>query len=444
MKINIGYFKSRRLFWRAMPTLRSERGFVLILALVSMVAMTVIGISLIMNMTTDLQLARNERESKLAFQLADAGINEAMARLKLNLTPSPPYVGEPNPPAGTSNVRTTAGWAGQSFNGSDGLGYGVNVTYLTEGLPYCDSNAVAPNTSGNMTVDANGNPVTSPDARNCNNEVVMFGRDFGLATTLTSIRLGTNPVYKIVSTGTSGTTTRQIEAYVGASSLNTDTDSGLNTNGCVSVSGASTSIGGGIKQDDACGCDAQLETALGAGASDCTSAANELKTTGDNLDTYLGGDSLADIEAMANEVHNCTTLTCSGAGDDIPSSGMIDGVVQDWGDAAGDTRSTIIYVNNPSPGSNDVKISGNFSGRGILVITGNLILSGSLTYEGLVYVKGTITVSGGGGGLNVTGGVMAGGLASLNGNVTINYDQATLAAVGRQNSGKALIVWRRL
>ncbi len=85
----------------------NEKGFVLILALVTMIAMTVIGLSAVMNMTTDLQLARNERESKLAFQLADAGINEAMARLKLTLTPSPPYVGEPNPPAGTSNVRTT-------------------------------------------------------------------------------------------------------------------------------------------------------------------------------------------------------------------------------------------------------------------------------------------------------------------------------------------------
>ena len=121
--------------------LKSEKGFVLVLALVSMFAMSIIGISLIMNMTTDVQLARNEREGKLAFQLADAGINEAIARFKLDAATNARYVGEPS---GTTGYRTTATvLLNPAFPSMDGLNYNVAVSYLTEGTPYCDSNAAA-------------------------------------------------------------------------------------------------------------------------------------------------------------------------------------------------------------------------------------------------------------------------------------------------------------
>src|SRR3990170_3291503 len=134
----------------------NEKGFVLILALVTMVAMTVIGVSLVMNMNVDMHLSRNEREAKQAFQLADAGIQEAIARLHLS-TSNASYVGELTADA---NYRA-AGWnAGNSLaknfgvnvggnrNSVDNLNYAVSITYLDETNPegFCDSNEVSPNT----------------------------------------------------------------------------------------------------------------------------------------------------------------------------------------------------------------------------------------------------------------------------------------------------------
>lgn len=403
--------------------LKNEKGFVLILALVSMMAMTVIGLSLIMNMATDMQLARNEREAKRAFQLADAGINETMARFRL-LTTNANYVGE----LITSGVRTATstawpgGGAGVNFTGLDNLNYTVGVTYLVEGLPYCDSNGVAPNLTGNMSVDAS---TGVPTVQNCDGEVVMYGRDFNLDQSVTSIKIGKYPIYRVLSTGTSGDTTRTIEAYIGASALNTDTEAGLNTNNCVNGIVASSVIES-VKQGAGCACDADIATQGGH----CE--AN--KTTSDNMQSFLGGDSLSDIAAMADETYSCSsTVTCNS---------VLDGV-NDWGDPAGDTRSTVIYINNGGPGGFAAKVN-NLVGRGILVITGDLEIGGGFTYEGLVYVVGQITMSGGGASLNVTGGVMSGGLVNINGGINVNYDQATLAEVGRQNSSKSLIVWRRL
>lgn len=416
-----------------MDKLKSDKGFILILALVTMLAMTLIGISVVMNMTTDLGLSRNEREAKLATQLAESGINEAISRLHLAKVKAR-YVGEDT---GDAGYRAT-GWNSDDsknfgYNGSadrrsaDNLKYSVDIKYLdetnTEG--FCDSNNnVSPNTSLNSS--------TYPAAWTCDNatpEIVMFGRDFKMNDTLTKISYGKLPVYRITSTGTSNDTTKTIIAYVGASNLNTDTDSAINTNGCVNINGGSTTISGGVKEAGTGGC------------TTCNDGISCNTKSSDDLQTYLGME-LTEVINMANEKHKCKNITCSAAGDDIPSSGKIDTVVTDWGDYAGNSYSTMIYIDNS--GGKEVEISGNFQGRGILIVTGDLKLSGTLAYEGLIYVLGNLTISGGGSDLNVTGGVMASNTVGLNGNVSVTYDQQTLLDVSKENSTSAVILWKRL
>lgn len=418
---------------------QGKKGFVLVLALVTMLAMTIIGLSVVMNMTTDMQLSRNERDAKLAFQLAEAGINEAIARLHLP-TSSDRHIGELT---GDANYRTTS-WNSDGLknfgfgNGdadresADDLNYTVTINYLDESNPegFCDNNAANPNNSGNAT--------SPPPSGSCNstpNEIVMFGKDFVMGS-LTNISYGKQPVYRIVSTGTSNGTSRTIESYVGASNLNTDTEYGINTNGCIDANGASGNLGQVKQGVDAttgvpCACD---PSAKGVGS--C--AAN--KPSSDDMNTYLGPD-IADVIDFADETHKCTNGTCSAAGDDIPSSGKIDDVVLDWGDAGGNTYSTMVYIDNPGK---EVEISGNFTGRGILIVTGSLKLSGSLQYEGLIYVFGDLRLSGGGSNLNVLGGVMANSTVTAGGNVTVTYDQPTLLDVSKENSTSNFILWKRL
>jgi Tfp pilus assembly protein PilX len=411
---------------------RDERGFILILALVTMVAMTVIGLSLIMNITVDMQLSKNEREAKQAFQLADGGISEAIARLALSSSQGE-YIGELSADA---NYRTTAWNSDNSHNfgmgvggdreSADSLDYSVTIRYLddTNSEVFCDSDNTGPNTSVSGAL-------TYPSTWTCVNatpEVVMYGRDFMIPNTLTEISYGKQPVYKVISIGTSGGTLRTIEAYIGASALNTDTEGAINTNSCIDVDGGSATISGGIKEGGGCSsCD---------GLTPCT-----VKASDDEMQTYLGEDLSAIID-MADERHQCLGATCNVAGDDIPSSGFIDGVVMDWGDFAGNTYSTMIYIDNA--GGKAAQISGNFQGRGILIISGDLELTGGLEYEGLIYVLGTLTISGGGSGLNVTGGIMANNTVSIKGNITVNYDSATLDAVAKENSSSAIMIWKRL
>src|SRR3990170_8734506 len=65
---------------------KDERGFVLVLAIIIMAAMTAIGLAVVTTSTTDVMIARNEMESKKAFYLAQSGLEEAMGRMNLNST----------------------------------------------------------------------------------------------------------------------------------------------------------------------------------------------------------------------------------------------------------------------------------------------------------------------------------------------------------------------
>ncbi|MBI5642960.1 MAG: hypothetical protein HY954_05745 [Deltaproteobacteria bacterium] len=418
-------------------TVKSEKGFVLVLALMTMLAMTLIGLSVVMSMTTDMQLSRNEKDAKLAFQLAEAGIREASARLHLTST-NANYIGEKSTDTGyrtTSwNLNNSLGKdigynVGGSRNSADNLNYSVSIRYLDEANPegFCDSN----NTDSNEPATASSPPAA------CSNspaEVVMYGRDFNLDSAITYINYGTLPVYKITSVGTSNGTTRTIVAYLGESNLNTDTEYPLSTNGCVQVNGGSNSLTGDpsvsgsdvVMQGSGCACDPALSLS-------CTNS-----TTATDMNTYLG-DTLANIATYSDEYHSCKNASCNAAGDDIPTNGRLDnGVVQNWS-GTGANEGVLLYIDNS--GGADAKISGSLTGEGILIVTGNLEISGNVTWEGLIYVVGTLTVSGS---VVNDGGIMTGNTVTLNGSVTVNYDREELLEMARQTSTSATMVWKRL
>lgn len=401
-----------------------KKGFVLVLALVTMLAMTIIGLSVVMNMTTDMALSRNERDAKVAFQLAEAGIHEAIARLHLPVN-SARYIGEVfgEPDYRTINWNSggednfSPGNADVNRRSADSLNYSVTIRYLDETNPerFCDANDVGPNSSD--TTSPNFVDFTSTDCVNATPELVMYGKDFKMGS-LTHTSYGRQPVYRITSTGTSNGTTRVIEAYVGASNLNTDSEAGINTNQTITWNGGNC-------------------TASVVPAGSCRQGQSNV------YETYLGEDITA-VRDMADEVHRCSTGTCNGAGDDIPANGGLEDVVQSWGDFAGDSFSTLIYIENAAPGRG-VSMN-NLVGRGILVVTGDLDLAGNVHYEGLIYVLGTLRLSGGGSAeKQVTGGIMARNVVEVNGsNLTVTYDQPTLEAVSKENSKSTFILWKRL
>ncbi|MBI5468709.1 MAG: polymer-forming cytoskeletal protein, partial [Deltaproteobacteria bacterium] len=300
--------------------------------------------------------------------------------------------------------------------------YTVTVRYLTESNPegFCDSNAVPDNIGVGSAVP--------PTTLNCGPaEIVMYGQDFNLNSTVTQIKYGMLPTYRLVSTGTSNGTSRTIEAYLGESNLNTETDKAINSNSCIAVNGGSNTVTGSVVQAPGCGCDPMLSGGC---------SPNKAATT--DMTTYLG-DTLANIATYADEVHSCTNANCSAPGNDIPSSGQLDGVVTNWGSVT-DQEGTLLFIDNS--GGKPVSITGGVpDGEGILIVTGDLTISGNVKWEGLIYVMGTLTISGT---INVEGGIMANNTVTLNGTVTVKYDQEELLEMARQTSTSATMLWKRL
>jgi hypothetical protein len=109
----------------------------------------------------------------------------------------------------------------------------------------------------------------------------------------------------------------------------------------------------------------------------------------------------------------------------------------------------------------DLVLNGNIGTiGGFLLVVGDVLTNPSATYDstingngqiaGCIYTTGDFRINGGGGGLNVDGGVWAGNEAELNGNATITYNQPYMYAIKTmvENQGLGseaqLLTWREI
>ena len=98
----------------------------------------------------------------------------------------------------------------------------------------------------------------------------------------------------------------------------------------------------------------------------------------------------------------------------------------------------IVYIEG------DLELNGNIGTiGGFFVVAGDVINNPGATYdatvngngqvEGVIYTRGEFRINGGGGNLNINGGVWAGEEARLNGNAHINYNQSYMDAIENLN-----------
>lgn len=405
---------------------KGEKGFALVLSLVVMAAMTAIGLASVTTATTDMMIARNEKEARSALYLAETGIEEAMGRMGLKQT-NARFVGEksaqkttriadplPNTDLSLSPNNSFISGVVSNLGGS----YTVDVEYAFEGTDtWCDTDGCA------------------------NDETVLYCKDFfGSATGVPSTCDGKVPVLKIVSEAemTKSKTKAKVTLYVTTFLLNIIPPKGdlFSNGGSIKAAGAATLTG------DMCAADPTYPIA-GAdcpspGCSDVCSGG----TTQVNMNTYIG----MDVEEVRNFADSPSPY-------DNP--GTVTGVTGQWGDICatcvdcnGDGLKNDADSNVTSPAGKDhtcgneskiifvsgnIRIPSNTTGRGILVVTGNVDFAGDFQWEGAVYVIGGIT---GVGNVNVFGTMMAGSTIDFHGSFE-GYGNTDIAADVMANAAGA-------
>jgi hypothetical protein len=97
----------------------------------------------------------------------------------------------------------------------------------------------------------------------------------------------------------------------------------------------------------------------------------------------------------------------------------------------------------------NLKLHGNTTGCGILIVDGDVDFSGTFDYAGIIYASGAIRFNGGGGDKNLRGalftlGAVSGEDVTINGGVELNYSSEAIAMVNQNLSGGVEVLsWRR-
>lgn len=416
-RINILSFNKR-----SRGRLSNERGMVLVVGLLLIVVLILLGTTAVLTSTTDMKISANYKSGNEAFFAAEAGIEEARARLRGNAA-SPI----------TDNHHTSAEW--RAYIGTDvkaqGKGYNsgnlmhLRVPSRQSALDYTIVITHLTNSAGQILYfgDQNGDGLPERTTQSINPTTGI-----------------SNPnIYLETSYGTAGGATKEIRAEITRVPP-------VTAPAALYVEAPTNMIGNaGVFGSDQCGIPNETPNNLPGIATtmsaDQVDVSNNSNITGSyplgaedgdppsilpgaaNLDVQGIIDSLkgsADFTYnVASATHTGTTIPGPGDGWGTPTPGATNE------SASSCSVSNIVYYNT-SNGTNftDIKLT-NSNGCGILLVEGDLDVNGGFYWYGLVIVSGSVKYTGGAGdSKNVTGAVIAGGSATadvIGGNTNIVY-----------------------
>jgi hypothetical protein len=323
--------------------------------------------------STDILIGGNYKVSEQAFYAAEAGIEEAKARLrdtaaaKINDTaPTSPdwrvYIG-------TLAMAQAKGFNSSSLSQSRVDSLQANISYVVE-IKHKVNGA-------NQVMYWDGKTRTTTPAKN---------------------------IYLVTSTGYTGNSNRAVQAEISRNSPGFP-KSPLYVKSPTTVSGDKTTIDG----TNVCGTGtvAGITSTLAQGSGkDAAVTVNGdpngtgPKIVGDPPIKYLADD--LDVVTLVDSLKSTANIT------------LTDTTVQgaNWGDPANCTSYNTVYFKN------DVHLTGQSQGCGLLLVEGDLEVNGGFQWRGIVIATGEITFSGkGGDSKKVTGGMISGG--SVDADVTI-------------------------
>mgnify|MGYP003591763198 CR=1 FL=1 len=370
----------------------NEKGVVLVVVLLLAAILVVLGTTAVMMSTTDMKISANYKTGNQAFFAAEAGIEEARARLRTNAA---------NPI--TDSHPTNIGWL--AFIGSE---------VKAQGKGYSSGNAL------HVLVASLQNvldyTVRIEHANDGANVLYWNGTTRNTAT-------GTN-IYKVTSTGTTAGANKTIVAEIHRP-LPIEVPAALYVEAATTIQGTSTYVNG----NDSCGGANKPGIVTTLATTTVTENGNPTITgSPDRIVSNPGGN--LDVQAMIDNLKSDADYSYGLPGTSVAGAthtGMT------WGtptpgatqqDPSTCSEHNIVYYNT-SNGTNptDIKLSGGSQGCGILLIDGDFEASGDFFWHGIVMVSGSVRITGGGN-KNITGGIVAGGSADadlVGGNVHVVY-----------------------
>ncbi len=399
--------------------LYDKKGMALPLTLMLVAVLALLGGTALLTTTTDIKIGGNYRIGEQAFYSAQAGLEEARARLKADAD-NPLNDSFPDQVAWKAYIGTMAkaqerGWdpndSAHTRYGSlqSDLGYTIQISHQTD-------------ETGQIMYwgDMDGDAVNERNASAGENiyMVTSYGSSEGAMEAVQAQMTRLPPITVPSALYVEDTTTIQGN---GTQVVGSDPCGGNDRPAVVTTEDeGSVTVGG----------DPRI---VGAGGSEPSISYN-----GTNMDVQSIVDSFKNFADFAYAV-NSTTHTASS------SPGPGDG----WGNPApGATPaapsscdySSIVHYD---AGGTYVRLGGGVSGCGILLVEGDLDIEGDFTWHGVVVVTGSVFFSGDGN-RQITGGVIAGGSAVLDivgGNTSIVYCSSAITDQTR-NRPVRILTWK--
>lgn len=402
---------------RFLKSLNNQNGAVLVTAILIMSVLVLLGATAVMTTSTDLKIAGHFKTGEQAFYTAEAGIEEARARLRANAASAIQDL-TPTDTEWARYIGTVTKSQGKGYN--SGNPKHMVVPSLQSALDYTCKIVHETNSAGQILYwgDANGDGLyertTSPtNPTGLANQVIYIVTCYGVAAgsnrTVEAKMSRLPPItapaalYVEAPTKVQGTSTNVI---------------GVDQCGGASLPGVVTTLAAGTVE--------KIGNPVVCGSTyPCAAGAWDVVGGGTDMDIQSVVDSWKTAADYSYSV-NSPTLTGMNWGTPTP------GATQQ--NPSSCSQSNIVYFDT---NGTDVMLAGGSMGCGILLVDGDLWVSGSFLWHGLVIVTGSVTYTGGGD-KNITGAVLTGGSMEADliaGNANIVYCST---AISNQSYNQAL------
>ena len=444
--------------------INTESGIVLILSLVFLCILALLGSAAVVLTTTDMKIGENYKSNTQALGAAQAGIAEAITRLK-GSSAAAGYAGDTGTTADpwwsayilTSGTWTTADDLEYNANYQNYFPSGTNFTTTTASVNTLqsmvdvnyfvkikhkreyDAEQAGHTTTAQHYSDGDGNLGTNPIS--APGSIVYYGDDpttpndkswVYFTTAGTPTPREARPVEILRSHGQSNGSLTVVEVELKRVPLNIGVEAPLYTKGNLTGNGSALYIDG-------------RDQAGSGGAVDCGGVASP------DLPPVYQYDDPSDSDTPAFALNGADAEDLQGPGypyaldgseeafrgpKDIPIADYVTAmglpgsateiIVSDQNGATygadGNGNSVICYSDTSNPYNvQGLKLS-NVTGYGLLAVDGDLEMGGGFNWNGLVLCTGTLTFNGGGSGVNINGAVLAEQTVTINGGVDIRYD----------------------